>query len=361
MKKERKVFFRQYFLFSGRDTALSLLILAATTGLCLLLRTFADGPHDISVIYILSVFLIARFTQGYFYGIAASLISVVLVNYIFTYPYYHLNFTITGYPMTVLCMLIVAVITSMLTTQIKEQGNIRLEAEREKMRSNLLRAVSHDLRTPLTSILGASSAILENHTMLSDANRLELISGIKQDSEWLIRMVENLLTVTRFDSQTGAKLTKTPFPAEEVAAESVQKFNTRFPEWHVSVMVPQELLMVPMDALLIEQVLINLLENAALHADGATKIWLNVTSQPGSIYFEVCDDGCGIDENRLPHLFEGSASSVQTDTDHKRNMGIGLSVCRTSIRAHDGEISASNRKQGGASFRFTLPVKEESL
>lgn len=361
MKKEHDRKIKKYFLFSVRDSILSLAILAATTGLCFLLRMFVEGPHDVSVIFILAVFLIARFTQGYFYGAAASLIAVVLVNYLFTYPYYHLNFTLTGYPVTILCMLVVAVTTSMLTTQIKEQSEIRVEAEREKMRGNLLRAVSHDLRTPLTSIFGASSAILENHDLLSERERLELVSGIREDSQWLIRMVENLLTVTRFDAGTGASLTKTPVPAEEVAAEAVQKFNKRFPERHVSVAVPQELLMVRMDAMLIEQVLINLLENAALHAAGAAQIWLNVTDEKQNVCFEVADDGCGIEKNRLPGLFDGGVRSAQSHSDDRRNMGIGLSVCRTIIRAHGGEITASNRKEGGAVFRFTLPKEEKAL
>ena len=343
-------------MFSWRDTILTGLILAATTAVCLLLKAFEDGPADISVVFILCVFLVARFTAGYFYGVAASFVAVILVNFLFTYPYYNFNFTLTGYPMTVLCMLVVAIATSMMTTQIKTQSAMQLEVDREKMRSNLLRAVSHDLRTPLTSILGASSAIAENDFKLPDERKLELIDDITEDSQWLIGMVENLLTVTRFDSQTGASLIKTEVPAEEVVAESVQKFNKRFPKWHVAVSVPKELLMVPMDALLIEQVLINLLENAALHAEGATAIWLNVVSQKENALFEVCDDGCGIEPAHLSDLFEGSAMDAQKRADCKRNMGIGLSVCRSIVRAHSGEIFAANRKAGGASVCFTLPM-----
>ena len=113
------------------------------------------------------MFLISRFTGGYFYGIFAALVSVLAVNFLFTFPYFAFNFTIAGYPLTMLCMLAVSVITSAMTTQIKRQGDLRIEAEREKTRSNLLRAVSHDLRTPLTSILGASSAIADNDTVLT--------------------------------------------------------------------------------------------------------------------------------------------------------------------------------------------------
>ena len=121
----------------------------------------------------------------------ASLIAVVGVNFVFTYPYFALNFTITGYPLTFLVMLVVAVTVSTMTTQIKNQEKVRLEAEREKMRGNLLRAVSHDIRTPLTSILAAASGILDNYDVLGAAEKRELIEDMKKEAQWLIRMVEN--------------------------------------------------------------------------------------------------------------------------------------------------------------------------
>ena len=110
-----------------------------------------------------------------------------------------------------------------------------------------------------------------------------------------------------------------------------------------------------------DRVLINLLENAVLHAAGATQIWLNVTDEGQNVCFEVADDGCGIEESRLSGLFDGAVSSSQGNSDGRRNMGIGLSVCRTIIRAHGGEITVFNRKQGGADFRFTLPKEDKAL
>ncbi len=351
---------KKYFPLAIRDGLISLLIFTAATVLCFLLRIVDTGDEYVSMIYILAVFLVSRFTSGYFYGTFISFISVLAVNYFFTYPYFYFNFTLSGYPLTIVCMLAVAIITSTMTTQIKRQNKLSLEAEREKTRSNLLRAVSHDLRTPLTSILGASSAIAENDDVLSKQERLKLLSEINEESQWLIRMVENLLSVTRIDGeQSGAKIHKTPEAVEELVSEAVFKFKKRFPEQDLSVKVPRELLMVPMDAMLIEQVIINLLENAVLHAQCATLIELVVTEAAGFAVFEVCDNGRGIDKELLPHIFDGHYKQVyETDGDRSRSMGIGLSVCNTIISAHSGVMTARNRLLGGAVFRFTLPLEE---
>lgn len=328
---------------------------------CVLLRQIDDGEIYVSELFLLAVFLISRFTSGYFYGIISACISVLAVNYIFTFPYFAFNFTISGYPLTILCMLAVSVATSTMTTQIKRQGALRIEAEREKTRGNLLRAVSHDLRTPLTSILGASSAILENEEILPREERLKLVGEIRDDSQWLIRMVENLLSITRIDGQGETKLYKKPEAAEELVSAAVIQFRKRFPQPPVEVRVPDELLLVPMDGMLIEQVLINLLENAVVHAHGATRIELTVTAGEGEAVFSVRDNGCGIDPGLLPHVFESGVSvGGEGPGDGKRNLGIGLSVCQTIIHAHSGRMSAANPPEGGALFQFTLPLEGAS-
>ena len=144
-------------------------VLGLATAVCLFLQNFATTDTHVPLLFVLAVLFISKYTDGYGYGIMASLIAVVGVNFVFTYPYFALNFTITGYPLTFLVMLVVAVTVSTMTTQIKNQEKVRLEAEREKLRGNLLRAVSHDIRTPLTSILGAASGILDNYDVLGAA------------------------------------------------------------------------------------------------------------------------------------------------------------------------------------------------
>lgn len=359
MQTKEKKRWKEYFALSYRDSAITLLLLGAALGLSLLLRIVGQSDGYASMLFIFAVFLISRFTNGYLYGTVASFISVLAVNYIFTYPYFKLNFNISGYPLAVLCMLAVAITTSALTTQIKQHGDIRIKAEKEKARGDLLRAVSHDLRTPLTSILGASSAIIENDERLSRAERLKLLSEIKDDSQWLIRMVENLLSITRIDADQSAEIRKTQEAVEELVAETVQKFKKRFPGRTVGIEVPQELLLVPMDAMLIEQVLMNLFENAVLHG-GGEHLSLTVWQEPDFVVFEVRDDGRGIEPALLPHLFDGYLKSVVGRGDGRRNMGIGLSVCHTIIRAHSGVLTGDNAADGGAVFRFTLPLQEDS-
>ena len=235
-----------------------------------------------------------------------------------------------------------------------EQQAIVIEAEKEKMRTNLLRSVSHDLRTPLTGIVGASSAILENQELIDPQARDSLISDIHGEAQWLIRMVENLLAVTRI-SGVPAKVIKQPEAAEEIAAESVARVKKNFPDAEIHVTVPEEFLTVPMDATLIEQVLINLLENAQRHAGSDQPVRLNIRTEGGWAVFEVRDKGKGLPAKQLSHVFDGYGLE---NSDSTRGAGLGLSICKSIIDAHGGRITAANMPQGGAVFTFMLPLQE---
>lgn len=343
-------------VFSLRDWLVTCGILAAAVELCILLRMVDNTDGPVNLIFVLAVLLISRLTSGYFYGLLASVVGVIGVNYIFTYPYLAFNFTISGYPITFFTLLVVSAITSALTTQIKQQERLRMENEKEKMRANLLRSVSHDIRTPLTSIVGATSAVLDNQDTLTEAQKRRLLEDVKDDAQWLIRVVENLLSITRIGSD-AAQISKDEEAAEEILSETVRKFRKRFPNMPVKVEIPDELLMVPMDAILIEQVLNNLLENAVLHAEGATEIHLSVRRERDQAVFSVTDNGRGIPEDILPTLFDGTLRHNETPAgDGKRNMGIGLAVCTAIVRAHDGTLHAENTPQGGAKFSFQLPL-----
>jgi len=348
-------------LFGARakDALPALGIFCAALLLSALLHRFGNGDNNVSVIFVLSVFLTARFTKGYLYGVVASVLGVLAVNYFFTYPFFHFSFTLAGYPLTFLSMLAVSIATTALTTQAQQSGLIKIEAEKEKTRSNLLRAVSHDLRTPLTSILGATSAVIENDATLTSGERIELLRGAQDDAQWLIRMVENLLAVTRIDAEGRAKIVKSPEAAEEIVSEAISKFKKRFPGTAVQVRVPEELLLIPMDAVLIKQVLINLLENAVIHGKTADRVDLSVKLSRGKAIFAVRDNGVGIDTEKLPRIFNGyAAGSGEGHGDSKRNMGIGLSVCNTIIKAHGGKMCAANNPEGGATFMFELEAME---
>ena len=329
-------------------------VLSAAFLVSLLFQKTFQTRALIPMIFVLAVFLIALLTQGYFWGILASLAGVLAVNFAFTFPYFEFNFSIPENVLSAAVMLIVAVLTGMLTTKIKQQEKIRAESDREKMRANLLRAVSHDLRTPLTSIYGSCSAILENYGKLREGQQLKLLREMREDAQWLIRMVENLLSVTRIDSRK-VEVIKTPTVLEELIDTVMLRFQKMYPEQRVQVEIPEEFISIPMDPVLIEQVLINILENAVFHAEGMTELNLRVSVRGKQAVFEVEDNGCGIPRERLDKIFTGFFEKKGLPSDgRKSNMGIGLSVCAAIIQAHGGTIEAGNREGGGAVFRFFL-------
>ncbi|MBD9252275.1 DUF4118 domain-containing protein [bacterium] len=370
------------------DLLLTAAILAMATVLCTLLRRIDDGSGYVNLIFVLAVATISRWTEGYFWGIFSAVSGVLFVNYVFTYPYWEFNFTITGYPFTFLAMLTVSMMISAMNTQIKKQERLRIETEKEAVRANLLRAMSHDIRTPLTSIVGNTAAILENEDSFSPEQKRRLLEDVNEDAQWLIRMVENLLSITRM-SGGQAKIEKDCEAAEEIVGVSVSKFTKRFPAIHVSIEVPdevveeivgsairrfrkncatdipiavtkpEEILLVPMDATLIEQVLLNLLENAAIHGGNVTQIRVCLSREGTNACFAISDNGVGIPKERLSTIFNGGLSGVSHNNfDMKKNMGIGLSVCYTIVKAHDGTMTAENLDLGGACFRFYLPLEE---
>lgn len=357
MKSPRSSIHR-IFVFSWRDLLISASIFLCATVVCALLHQMADTTDGFaSPVYVLAVLLISRFTSGYLFGLIAAALGVVCVNYVFTYPYMAFNFTISGYPLTIFTFLVVSLVTSALTTKTKEQDRLRLENEKVKLRADLLRSVSHDIRTPLTSIIGATSTVLENPD-LSEEEQRALLADVRDDAQWLIRVVENLLSITRIGDEP-ANISKESEAAEEVLGEAVRKFRKRFPSVSVEVHVPDELLLVPMDPILIEQVLSNLLENAVFHGETTTRIVLSAQREGACARFVVQDNGCGIPREKLHTLFDGALKCDESaPRDGKRNMGLGLSVCMAIVRAHGGTMDAENTSSGAA-FSFCLPLSKE--
>lgn len=341
-----------------KDWAITGMILTVCFFLSLVMDETFRSNTLIPTVFVLGVFMVSMMTRGYACGIVASLVSMLAVNYAFTFPNWNFNFTIPENLFSAVVMTLIAVMTSTMTTKVKLQEKIRADSEREKMRANLLRAVSHDLRTPLTTIYGSSSAMIENFHRFSDEQQLQLLRGIRDDAQWLVGMVENLLSITKIDSGS-VRLIKTETVLEELIDAVLVKFRKRWPEQMVEVAIPDDFISIPMDAVLIEQVLTNLLENAVVHARGMTRLELNVEVRGQRAVFQVMDDGCGIPPDRLEQIFSGYLGGSENQGDSKRrNMGIGLSVCATIIKAHGGRIRAFNRPEGGAKFEFFLNMEE---
>ncbi len=340
-----------------KNTVYSLLILSCAFFASLGIQHLLNAQSLIPAIFVLAVFLISLLTQGYIYGLASALISMLAVNYAFTFPYFEFNFTIGENAVSAVILIAVTALSCALTTKIRHHEALQTENEKEKMRANLLRAISHDLRTPLTAIYGSASTIADNYHILRDEDKINMLSGIKEDSQWLIRMVENLLSVTKFDSP-NVKLIKSSVVLEELIDSVLSKFRKRYPEVNIELKIPNDFVTVSADPILIEQVLINLLENAVVHAKGMTKLSLTVFTLNNKVIFEVKDNGEGIAPEKLKNLFT-SFSSTTSDADGKsHSMGIGLSVCATIIKAHSGSLSAENNPDRGAIFRFSLDLEE---
>ena len=354
-----KKYLRANLKFSWKDTLITAVIFAIAFLLCFILQTFSSNDFHVPLIFVLVVVIVSRMTDGYFYGILAAIISVFAVNYIFTFPYFQLDFTLTGYPLTFITMLIVSFVTSTLTTQIKAQEGYIKESEKEKIRADLLRGISHDLRTPLTGIAGASGALLENENIPKEKKR-ELLKDINDDAQWLIRMVENVLSITKVGN-TEYSIHKEPEIVEEIAGAAVAKFRKQWPDIQVKVSVPDEMLFVPMDAMLIEQVIMNILHNSAIHGENCSRILIRILRKKDMAEFIFEDNGRGFSDEYL-HGGENAkwqAALTAGRTDRQKNMGIGLSVCRTIIEAHKGSIELSNLPEGGARVCFTLPLQDD--
>ena len=354
---------KTYAPLSLKGWLVYLLTMGLASLICVMLQQITTSDVHVPIIFVLVVLIVSLLTDGYFYGILAALTSVIAVNYAFTAPYMQIDFTPYGYPLTFMTLLAVGVAVSTLMTRVQQQEKLRLETAREKLRANLLRGMSHDLRTPLTGISGSISAVLDNSDRLSPDQQRELLEGARDDADWLCRMVENLLSVTRIsDDQIGSLHTQEE-AIEEIIGAAVLSFRKRSPDVTVQVSVPDSVLMVPIDPVLIQQVLQNLLDNAVIHGRTTTLIRVDAHEEGGMAVVSVEDNGVGIDRARLDRLFDGSLpfAGEQQSSDRTRSLGIGLSVCRAIIQAHGGRISAFNRPSGGACFVFTLPLGGSSI
>lgn len=343
-----------------KDFLLTLVLLLITFGFSILLQDVFNIWEHITTLFVFAVFLISLLTDGYLYGIVSALIAVLAIHYVFTYPYFDMDFSAPASIVSAIVMLIISTLTCAFTTKLKHWQTLKTEGEMERMRANLLRAVSHDLRTPLTTIYGAGSSLVENYDRLDDEQKLKMIRSIKEDSEWLVRIVENLLSITRLDSK-NVKILKTPIVPEELLDTVILKFKKRYPEYEIETELPEELVVIDMDPLLIEQVLVNIFENAVHHAKGFTRLSLRVFVKDNKAFFEIKDNGYGIAKEKLGQLFSGYGNLSEENTDtHKRNAGIGLSVCASIIKAHGGDITAENLPGGGALFRFWLACDDNN-
>ncbi|HVR20467.1 MAG TPA: sensor histidine kinase KdpD, partial [Polyangiaceae bacterium] len=237
----------------------------------------------------------------------------------------------------------------------EETERARREVETEQLRSSLLSSVSHDLRTPLAVITGSASTLVESSRSIDEATRLDLMKTILEEAERLNRLIRNLLDMTRLESGT-VKVSKEWLSLEEVVGAALNRVDSRLAGREVRVDLSPDLPLVPFDAVLIEQALINLLENAAKYGNGPIEI--AAALMKGEVMVEVADRGPGIPSGEEARVFEKFHRAVRDGGPS--GVGLGLAICRAIVAAHGGRIWVQNRDGGGASFRFSLPIEGEA-
>ena len=251
-------------------------------------------------------------------------------------------------------------------TSMREKTDLKLKMEKEELRSNLLRIISHDLRTPLTSISGDADILLSNADKLSEEQRQRMYRDIYEDSTWLISLVENLLAITRVDDGT-VKIDSKPEILGDIIQGALQHVNRKVDRHCVKVRLSDELLMANVDARLVMQVIVNLVNNAVDYTPEGSTITISATPVydrgERKVKVSVADDGPGVPDSDKAHIFDmfyNGSSGREAGGDYKRGLGLGLSLCRSIVQVHGGEIEVCDAVPKGSVFSFTLPIVNAS-
>jgi two-component system sensor histidine kinase KdpD len=241
----------------------------------------------------------------------------------------------------------------------ENQKQITIQIQQEQLRANLLRAISHDLRTPLTSISGNAGILMGNSKVLSEDQKIGLYTDIYDDSIWLINLVENLLSITRIDNGT-INLNLHSELLEDVITEALLHINRNSVEYKIETVLEEEFMMAKMDSRLIVQVLINIVDNAIKYTPPGSHIIISAKQDKQMVIVEISDNGPGISEDAKAKLFDMFYTANNSRGDGRRGLGLGLSLCKSIINAHGGTISVKDNVPQGTIFCFTLQAEEVS-
>lgn len=242
----------------------------------------------------------------------------------------------------------------------KEKEQVAVLAKNEQLRADLLRAISHDLRTPLTSISGNASNLLSNFRYLDEDTRVQIFTDIYDDAQWLISLVENILSVTRIE-EGRLNLRMTTELMDEVIDEALRHINRKSVEHEIRVKYTDELILTRMDAQLILQVIINIVDNAIKYTPPGSSIDISAENKGDMVSVRIADNGAGIPDAQKVHVFDMFFTGDNKVVDSRRSLGLGLSLCKSIINAHGGEITLSDNIPQGCIFTFTLPAGEVNI
>ena len=332
------------------------------------------------MIFLLEVLFTTVAAGGPIFASFTALYAFLVINYFFTPPRYDFRIATTGDLIALITFLATAVVVGTIVSDLRRQRELaeegekaarelvrvreqeekaRSAAEREELRSTLLRSVAHDLRSPLTALSGTSRMLEEDYDRFSDEERRRFLSDMSEEILWLSSKVENILSKTILDEK-NILLHKESEAVDDIVGEAVARMRRLLRGRPFSVGLPDEVLMVPMDGNLIVQVLINLLGNAVRHTPSESAVALSVSREGDSAVFCVSDTGTGIDPAIRDTLFDRFVTRDADSPDRRRGIGLGLAICRTIVEAHGGTITAEDNEPHGAVFRFTLPLETES-
>lgn len=240
----------------------------------------------------------------------------------------------------------------------RNQEEAKEQANSEKLRANLLRSISHDLRTPLTSISGNAGMMLENS--FDEAATKKICMDIYDDSMWLINLVENLLSVTRIEEGT-MQIKKHAEMLEDIIKEALKHVNRKSSEYTIRVLMENEMQLVNVDPRLIVQVFINIIDNAIKYTPVGSKIFIRTRKIGKMVRVSIVDNGGGISDENKRHIFDMFYTANGQIVDSRRNLGLGLALCKSIVTAHGGEISVGDNKPQGSIFNFTLEAWEAEI
>lgn len=352
------------------ELAIPLGVAGLATGIGFLVFPYFDLANLV-MIYLLGTLMVAL--RGH-RGPAAfsAIVNILAFDFCFVPPRFTLSVADVQYIWTFIVMFLTAMIISHLMIRVREEAEIaregekrsawlmekakkaEIDAEAERLRSSLLSSVSHDLKTPLAAIMGSASALVANETFQKNPAQRELLENIQGEAERLAHLVQNLLDATRLESGK-VQLKKELFPLEEVLGNVLERLKRLLKQRDVAVRIPEGLPLVPADGVLLEQVLINLLENAVRHTPDQSRIEIFAHIENNAVKVTVTDQGVGLKEEELEKVFDKFYREP-----HSPGAGLGLAICRAIVNAHGGKIWASNRPGGGAVFSFTLPLRSSS-
>lgn len=354
-----------------KESAYCLLILTLATLFGYAFKAFSLTEADIIMLYIIAVLVISIITSNILYCLISSVVCVVLFNFFFTYPDFSLSAYDAGYPVTFVTMFITAFIAGSLANKLKrnikiaeqnakEKEAAALLAQNEQTRANMLRSISHDLRTPLTSISGNASTLISGGSTLDEAAKQQIYSDIYSESMWLIGLVENLLYATRIEDGR-MQLELSVEILDDIIQEAVKHILRTHPKRSIEVDMQDEIIPVAADANLIVQVIINLIDNAIKYSEDDTTITVSVKKDTDFAVVSVADNGSGIQQSEKEKVFEMFYTGASRSSDSRRSLGLGLSLCKSIVNSHGGVIKVSDNSPKGTVVSFTLPLGEVEL